>query len=216
MFKAVIFDLDGVLVDSQPFHFDVDIEVLGAFGYACTLEQAQKYAGMALDTRIDCYINDLGVTVSVRDFKACHIVKIMELLEKSSLRPAAGVVGLLSLLKEKRIPMSVASSSSPAFINKMLEKLEIAGYFDFIVSGENMPRGKPAPDIFLAASKMHGLPAADCAVIEDSSSGVAAAKAAGAFCVGYINPTSGEQDLSAADLTVHDFAQLIENFFGGI
>jgi len=209
--KAVIFDLDGVLVDSQPFHFDVDIETLKSFGVPLTLETAKKYAGMALVDRVKKYVDSFAIKAAPNDIIALHIENMMNQLEAADLHPIDGVLQLLSLLEERGISRSVASSSSYEFINKMLEKLKIAHFFEFVVSGEDMKNGKPAPDIFLFAVDKHGFRVDECVVVEDSENGVLAAKAAGIFCVGYDNPTSGEQDISNANVVIDDFNKLINN-----
>ena len=91
----------------------------------------------------------------------------------------------------------------------------ITEYFQACVSGEDVARGKPEPDVFLRAAETLGAAPADCVVIEDSRHGVAAARRAGMRCVGFVNPRSGNQDLSAAHVTVADFAALTdETLFG--
>jgi len=209
--KAIIFDLDGVLVNSQPFHFDVDIKALQAFGACPTLEDVKQYAGMALIDRVKNFIESFAITATTEQVVDYHITTMMNLLETTALHPIKGVAELLALLKNRNIATSVASSSSPAFIVKMLDKLRLTQYFDFIISGEDMERSKPAPDVFLFAANKHGLTVNECVVVEDSTNGVAAAKAANIYCVGYINHTSGEQDISRADIVVDSFFKLIDD-----
>lgn len=211
MYKAVIFDLDGVLVDSQPFHFVVDQAVLAKNGVFVPLEVVHGYAGMANQNRFVKYKNDFSITTSVEELIQTHIETIAELLDKSDLSVVDGIPELLSMLKQKGFKISVASSSSYDFIYKMLDKLGIRDYFDPVISGEDMKNSKPAPDIFLHAARVQGCEPSECIVIEDSAVGVAAAVAAGIKCIGYQNPTSGEQDLSGADMIIDDFSVLTEN-----
>lgn len=90
-------------------------------------------------------------------------------------------------------------------IDLILKKLDIEKYFDFVVSGEQVVKGKPEPDIFLKVADHYGRQPNDCIVIEDSTNGVLAAKAAKMFCIGYYNPYSGNQDLTKADLIIDNF-----------
>jgi HAD superfamily hydrolase (TIGR01509 family) len=98
--------------------------------------------------------------------------------------------------------MALASSSTQRVIDTVLEKLALVGVFDPVVSGEEVEHGKPAPDIFLRTAGLLEIPPETCLVIEDSANGVRAAKAAGMVCIGFRNPNSGAQDLSAADAIV--------------
>lgn len=211
MYQAVIFDMDGVLVDSQPFHFIVDQAVLRENGVSVPLYVVHSYAGMSNPNRFAKYKKDFGITASVEEITKTHFDIISNQLSESNLTVTRGIPELLSMLKENGYKISVASSSSYDFIYKMLDKLDIRHYFDFVISGEDMPNSKPAPDIFLHAAKLHGCDPSECIVIEDSSLGVSAAVAAGIKCIGYKNESSGEQDLSKADMIINDFCELTKN-----
>lgn len=103
--------------------------------------------------------------------------------------------------------VGLASSSPMYYIRAVLAKLGIEGCFQAVASGEEVPRSKPSPDVFLLAAERLGVQPCDCLVIEDSAHGVRAAGAAGMRSVGYVNPTSGQQDLSGADIILHSFHQ---------
>ena len=109
--------------------------------------------------------------------------------------------------KAKGIPMAVASSSSLSIIDKVLDKLALREYFTLIATGDEVPASKPAPDIFLLAAQRLGCKPEACWVIEDSYNGVTAAKAAGMHCIGFYNPHSGNQDISAADHRIEHIAE---------
>jgi len=210
--KAVIFDMDGVLVDSQPLHFEADrlvLENCGVSGF--DPEIVQKYAGVSVADKWAGYKKDLLIQTDVKKLVEMYSEISEGLIDTSDLMASKFAADVLKSFKERGISRSVASSSSPSFIRRMLEKIGLGGseFFDFIISGENMERGKPAPDIFLAAVERHGISAEECVVVEDSSNGVKAAVAAGIRCVGYINASSGEQDLSLADFTIENFRELI-------
>jgi len=210
MRKAVIFDMDGVLADSQPFHFEVDQAVLAACGHDVPLAVVQQYAGMSNPNRWAKYKADFALAKSVEALIALHVATIMARLDAAELQAIPGVHELLAMLKKRGLRLAVASSSSYDFIYKMLDKIGIRDAFTHIVSGEDMQNSKPAPDIFLHAAKMLDCATEDCVVVEDSASGVRASVAAGIACVGYRNLNSGVQDLTGADWVVEDFAALVD------
>jgi beta-phosphoglucomutase-like phosphatase (HAD superfamily) len=208
MRDTVIFDMDGVLIDSQPLHFNIDLEVLRIAGASPMQADVERRAGMANRDRWPGYKREFGLSLSVDELISLHVGILMKLFRESALGPVSGIPELLATLKEARIKTAVASSSSMALINLVLEKLRIARYFDDLVTGEDVKNGKPAPDVFLKAAEILGSPPENCAVIEDSANGVLAARRAGMRCVAYRNPASGEQDLSPADMIIDSFSQI--------
>jgi len=211
MIKAVIFDMDGVLVDSQPFHFTVDRAVLASCGHEASLEVVQNYAGMSNANRWAKYKCDFVLDASVESLIATHVRIIMEQLDAAELQAISYIPELLDMLRARGLRLAVASSSSYDFIYKMLDKLGIRGAFTHVLSGEDMPNSKPAPDIFLRAAELLECAVDECVVIEDSASGVQASVAANIRCVGFRNVNSGAQDLSGAAIIVDDFATLIND-----
>jgi len=211
LIKAVIFDLDGVLADSQPVHFEADRLVLAECG-AVEFDPDAIYskAGMLKSDRLAKYKNEFALAPDVAQLSAMHDKIIYGLIESGDLRATDNAAAVLDMLAESGIERSVASSSGYTFIYKLLEKIRLADKFNFIISGEDMKNGKPAPDIFLRALEKHGAEAEKCVVIEDSSAGVKAARAAGIRCIGYRNLSSGFQDLSGACFVISDFKELLD------
>ena len=208
MIKGIIFDMDGVLVDSQPAHFVFDIKSLEKCGVIRDTAFVTQYAGMAGPDRWAKYKKDLALTEDVDTLVARHAATIADCLNDFQFVPIRGVTELLVFLKEKGLRLAVASSSDTAFVHRMLGLLKLDRYFDAIVCGDEITRSKPAPDIFLKAAQVLGLTPERCIVIEDSGAGTLAASRAGIPCVGYINPNSGQQDLSPAFQTIHSFDEL--------
>ena len=135
-----------------------------------------------------------------------------QLVDESGLKAISGIEALLKDLKLNHFQIALASSSSYVFIDSILDKIGIRDYFDYILSGEDLANSKPAPDIFLEAAKGLGCLPHQCIVIEDSNNGVAAAKAAGMKCIGYMNRTSGNQDLTKATVVIDDFNRINAQF----
>ena len=126
------------------------------------------------------------------------------------MEPIDGIRELLAELKALNIPAAIASSSPPVFIKAVLRKFDLLDHFECVVSGEEVERGKPAPDVYLKAAELLGVKPQDCMVLEDARHGVAAAKAAGMKCIGFVNPNSGNQDLSQADYVVHAVSEVAQ------
>ena len=124
------------------------------------------------------------------------------------LEPVTGIPGLLAEIKDAGLKLGLASSSGRDFIEIVLTKLDILDYFDVIVSGEEVEKSKPDPDIFLKTAGNLGVNPEDCLVIEDSRHGVKAAILAGMKCIGFRNPNSGTHDLSLADAVVHSITDI--------
>ena len=208
MRDTVIFDMDGVLIDSQQMHFNIDMEALRASGASPVLADAERLAGVAIKDRSIDYIQKYRLNQSVDDFIRSHAIILMKVFKESKLVPVRGIPELLNKLSAAGVKTAVASSSSMPLITLILDKLRIRQYFNAVVTSEDARNGKPAPDVFILAAGSVNSPPCNCIVIEDSTSGVIAAKQAGMRCIAYKNPTSGSQDLSGADLIINSFSQL--------
>lgn len=208
MLKAVIFDMDGVLLDSQPMHYKGDQLTLSHFGVKIPIEEIYQYAGTTNEYRFQRYKEVYGLLAAPGDMIAYREALMLELVKTEPIVPISGIVPLLSAIKAQGLKTAIASSSSYPFIYAVVDKLGIRDYFDKVVSGEDVQEGKPAPDVFLAAAKVLEVAPEAALVVEDSANGVLAAAAAGMKCVGYINESSGAQDLSKATIIIEDFGTL--------
>ncbi|MGN0204208.1 MAG: HAD family hydrolase [Coprococcus sp.] len=205
MIHAIIFDMDGVLIDSQPMHYEGDRLTLAAHGIDVPVEDMIAYAGTTNVHRFTIFKEKYHLTESIEVLIEERERIMIDLVTASNAEPTAGAVDLLQSIKAAGLKTAVASSSSYPFIHAVLRKLGVEQYFDLIFSGESVPKGKPAPDVFLETCQRLEEQPDHCVVIEDSSNGVLAAVRAGMACVGYQNPTSGEQDLSKATVIIDDF-----------
>lgn len=216
MLKAVIFDMDGVLIDSETIHFQANKKVLSDMGRELSYDYYKQFIGATLtkmwevmkadgmvdaDKTID-ELNDLS-------YSATNAI----LMQNGGYPAVEGAPELVRNLKKNGMKLAVASSSMYDRIKVTVSNLGIDDCFDVLVSGEQLKNPKPAPDIFLEAARQLHVSADECIVIEDSGNGVNAAKAADMACIGYINPGSGEQDLSKADYLVESFDGLELPFF---
>lgn len=202
MLKAVIFDMDGVIIDSEPFYLDIGMKLYKKLNINMTEEEHKAFIGVSNKNMWNIIKNKYGLKETVSELVEIHNKANIEYLEEKIEGPIPGVVEILDSLKENGIMVALASSSSMEIIKMVLGKLKLNKYFQAIESGENLEKSKPAPDIFLNAAKMLKVEPESCTVIEDSFHGVAAAKAAGMKCIGFQNPNSGNQNLESADLIV--------------
>lgn len=202
MLKAVIFDMDGVLVDSEPIHFEVDKQVLKKCGFDGNYNVLSAYIGISNPEMWKDLKEKYNLALSVEELIKLQYDLKIKILHEIKIQPIEGIKDLLNTLKQNKIITAVASSSPRYFIEAMLKKTGIMEYFSVILSGEEVQKGKPQPDIFVKAAELLNVNPQECIVIEDSASGVKAALSAGMKCIGYVNLNSGSQDLSKASAIV--------------
>lgn len=212
MLKAVIFDMDGVLIDSEPVHYQANRQLMENMGYEISYEYYKQFIGSTCTRMWQTIIRDYKLDKTVQwllteSDKICD-----DIIIENGYPPVNGSVKLVKELRASGYILAVASSSKPERIDKNVTNLDIKHCFEKLVSGEKVANPKPAPDVFLKAAKEIGVSPEECVVIEDSDNGVRAAKAAGMVCVGYLNPGSGEQSLSEADYVVESLEN-IDSFF---
>ncbi|SDT11199.1 haloacid dehalogenase superfamily, subfamily IA, variant 3 with third motif having DD or ED/haloacid dehalogenase superfamily, subfamily IA, variant 1 with third motif having Dx(3-4)D or Dx(3-4)E [Paenibacillaceae bacterium GAS479] len=206
--KAFLFDMDGVIIDSEPLHFDVDIETVAGLGAVIDQHGLEPYVGMTNPEMWKALREQFGFKPSVAEIIELQMNRKLAVLGASAYEPIDGIRELIDTLKEQGIPMAVASSSPRVFIEAVLNKFGLLEEFGCIVSGEEVPQGKPAPDVYLEAARQLGAVPDTCVVLEDSRNGLRAAKAAGMRAIGFRNPNSGDQDLSEADWIVERISEI--------
>ncbi|MBX9685088.1 MAG: HAD family phosphatase [Candidatus Obscuribacterales bacterium] len=205
--KALIFDMDGVLVDSEPLHLLAMQTFLQRFSIAYKEEDNRDFLG-----RKDLVIAEILIERFKLDMTARQFVDAKEEILADLIRTEAkarpGVYELLAELTEMQVPLAVASSATLDTIKLVMQTLSIGHYFQHLCSGEEVKNGKPAPDIFLMAAKRLALPPEYCLVVEDTLNGLKAAKAAGMFSVSIPCEATRHQDHSIADLAFSSLSEL--------
>ena len=210
MLQAVIFDMDGVLIDSEPLHCQATNDILfPLLGHTLPLENFKRFCGSKVTYVWETLCAELPLKQPPLVLAEKKTTRYLELLQtRTDLAPIPGVTKLLSELRSQGMRLAVASSSPLSVVEVSLKAIGITDLFDAIVSGDHIINGKPAPDIFLYAAGRLNTPPANCLVVEDAANGVRAAKAASIRCAAYINPHSGNQDLSPADLRFHAYSEI--------
>ena len=178
--RGVIFDMDGVLVLSEPFIADAAIRMFAEKGFTVHEDEFRPFIGMGEDRFIGGVAKARGIPLDPARDKA-RTYAIYDEIIRGHLRPTPGAVEFVRSCRDRGLRIAVASGADRVKVDANLRELGLArSAFDAVIDGDQVARKKPAPDIFLNAVRALALPAADCLVIEDAVSGVQAAKAAGA------------------------------------
>lgn len=209
MKRGVLFDMDGVLFDSQPLHFEAERVTTAAFGHAMTDSELKEYLGWTEDAFWNAVIARFGFKTTAAKMRGMK-KPIFERLIRQSLRKDADLGSLLDTLRGQRVKLAVASSSPMEWIDIILSGLGVREKFDAVISGESVKRSKPAPDIFLAAAAAIGVAPKDYMVVEDAPAGIAAAISAGMYSVALLNLSNDCLDLSASKKKIHRISEILE------
>lgn len=204
MIKAVIFDMDGVLINSEPLHFDAIKGVLKKYDIAIDNSALDRFVGDTNERVWSIFKEEYHLQEDTGYYIKQQLEMTIDCLKNGSYQPIDGVIELLQKLKAGGYTVAVASSSPPVVIKTILEVIGIEHYISVWTSGNEVSDSKPAPFIYLRAAEKAGYTPEECVAVEDSYYGVTAAKAAGLKCIGYKAPGAIEQDLSAADIIVEN------------
>lgn len=204
--EAIIFDMDGVIIDSEPIHLEIVQEITGDLGLTIADAELQSYVGSSTLEMWADIVERYSVDQSPKKLADLTKSRITNHYRSSKTLPdVSGVKNLIKSIHESGSKLALASSSSMEHIDIVLDKLQLKDYFSRRISGADLPKSKPDPMIFRKAAELLATNPKSCLVIEDSFNGVTAAKAAGMICIGFKNDHSGNQDLSKADLIIDNF-----------
>jgi HAD superfamily hydrolase (TIGR01509 family) len=203
----VVFDMDGVLVDTEPLHFRCLNRVVGMAGGRISEAENQAYIGATQDAVFRAIIARHGLPGALQSYLDHYNAVVLEALQ-GPLDPVPGAPELLARLRALGVPLAVASSSNRAWIDATLGALGLAPSFPVVAAGDEVAHSKPAPDVFLLAAARLGVPPTACVAVEDSPNGVRAARAAGMRVVAVRTPYVAAADLPPADLVVDSLAEL--------
>ncbi len=209
MIKTIIFDMDGVIVDTEPVHKYAYYKHFDELGIDVTPEMYASFTGNSTRNVFQKLKAHFDLTDEVEDLILRKRFFFNDAFDtKADLELIAGVKALIVDLHRNDVQLILASSASKGTIQRVFTRFELFPYFTDIVSGEDFPKSKPDPAIFLHAASLSKAPKEQCAIIEDSTSGVRAACAADIFCIAYHSEHSKLQDLTGASFFVKDFNEV--------
>ena len=217
MIKTVIFDMDGVIVDTEPLHKYAYFKHFDELGIDVSEEMYATFTGNSTKNVFQHLKDRFALNDEVGDLVLRKRAIFNDAFDYSeSLYLLPGVLNLITDLHRNDVQLILASSASKGTIARVFKRFELYPYFAHIVSGEDFVRSKPDPAIFAHSAALSGDLVGECIVIEDSSNGVEAAKGANLFCIGYNSLHSKFQDLSKADFIISSFDEISANFIKNI
>ncbi len=206
MLKGLIFDVDGVLMDSMSYHADAWVQAFREVGIPITNMDIYEIEGSNHKGVIDIIFHKAGLEPETSDYETFLKKKREYFLLNNRAEPFKGMQACLQALKEK-YKLAVASGADRIIVNTLMDRF-YPGIFKIIVSGEDVTRGKPDPEPYLKAASKLGLEPEECIVIENAPLGIKSAKMAGIYCVAV--PTYlPKEKLIGADMILTDHAELI-------
>ncbi|WP_195268533.1 HAD family phosphatase [Eubacterium sp. 1001713B170207_170306_E7] len=212
MIEAVIFDMDGVIIDSETDYQQIELDMYAEMGLDMSEEDAVKSMGRVTVDWWRELKERFGFAQSAEELAEYENKLYLDFLfsDEQQKTMMEGVDVFLKTLKDKGYRLAIASSSTVPAINRVLELFGLEQVFDVRVSGDHVAIGKPAPDIFLRAAELLNVEPEKCMVIEDSGSGILAAKRAGMKCTAYLSAPDGQVDYRLADYQVAHFDRFFE------
>lgn len=215
--KAVIFDMDGLLIDTEPVWRRVQIEVFGRLGLHLTEEQCAAMMGVRIAEIVDEWYASRPWAGPGPSEVTGEIIEgvIRHVLDEGV--PNPGTIRALQEVDDAGLPIGIASSSSEELIEAVVQRLQIGQYVSVVCSADNEERGKPDPAVYLAAARaLHTAPQ-ECVALEDSPNGVLAAKAAGMYCIAVPDPyLAGDPRMAEADVTIPSLEQFSLSLLPGL
>ena len=209
MLKAVLFDMDGVIVDTEPLHHKAYLMMFEEVGIDVSKERYHGFTGQS--TRGICeqlciHFNLKQQPEALARIKRNNFTKLF--FEDEDLQLIEGVSKLISQYYNNGLTLVLASSASMITIKNITKRFDLDCYFKDKLSGANLKASKPHPEIFINAAKAANAQPNECIVIEDSTNGILAAKRAGIYCIAYKSVNSKNQDYSQADKVITNYKEI--------
>lgn len=209
MLKAVLFDMDGVIVDTEPLHHKAYFGMFDVMNIDVTESHYQTFTGQSTINVCRHLCEHFSLQQQPEELVQTKRNIFKDLfVNDSSLKLLDGVLDLIQDYYSNDLTLVLASSASMQTIESVFNRFDLNKYFKGKLSGADLKASKPHPEIFIKASEIAGYDKQNCIVIEDSTNGIKAAKSAGIYCVGFKSPHSKNQDYSKANLVISSFDEI--------
>lgn len=207
--KAVLFDMDGVIVDTEPLHRKAYYKTFEGLEIEVSEELYSTFTGASTQKVFETIIEKFSLENSTDELMVTKRAAFKDYFYNDlEFDLVGGVRELIEHYYENGVKLVLASSATRTTIDMVFEKFGLEKYFIGKISGADLKASKPHPEIFLLAAEIANEPAENCMVIEDSTNGILAAHRAGIFCAGFKSQNTFKQDYSLADIVVSDFKEL--------
>lgn len=216
--QAVIFDMDGVIIDSEPLHFRLDRQIFNELGITLTHREYNGFLGTNGYEMFSWIIDRFGLDRSVEELVKEERRRYLDMLIEEGIPMIPGIPKLVNVLSDAGMHIAVASSAPHEQIDLVMRDSvpegDLGRFFPVRVSGDDVGRSKPDPAIFLKTAELLEIAPEDCWVIEDSENGIEAARSAGMSCIAYENPNSGLQNFSRANHRIRQISEAARFILG--
>jgi HAD superfamily hydrolase (TIGR01509 family) len=212
MFQAIIFDMDGLMIDTEPMYWEVGRGIAKKYGAVCTDETFRKMMGRERLQAMKIFAEQCGISAATPQQLLDEREVLMVKRFAAGVEPMAGLHEMLEKF-QGRLKFAVATSSPKKFTDVLLPALGLDRYFDVIQSADDIVHGKPEPEIYLKAAARLGVEPGNCFVLEDSPAGALAGHRAGAYVIAVPSPLTSGEDFSFAGArasNLHEAAAIIE------
>ena len=213
MLKGAIFDMDGLMIDTEKLYLKFWIQSAKDFGYDMKPEHVYAIRSMARKYSIPTLKCFLGEDCPTEEIRAHRTELMAEYINEHGLEVKKGLFELLYYLKGREIKMAVATATPRSRTTEYLEKIGAAKFFSAVICGDMVETGKPAPDIYLTAARELGLPPEECAAFEDSPNGIKAAHAAGCHAIMIPDMTQPDDEIKPLLSAVYENLGLAVDYF---
>ena len=207
--KCVIFDMDGVIIDSEEIHKKAYYETFASIGVDVSDDLYKTFTGSSTINTFQKLISHFNLSLNAQDLVLAKRKRYVNFFENDpTLHLVKGVEELIKYCYDKGLTLILASSSAMVNIDRVFNRFNLHSYFTAKISGADLSASKPHPEIFEKAAILGNTSKQNCIIIEDSDNGIKAANDAGIFVVGYKNPMAEDQTLKNADFIIESFDEL--------